>query len=79
MIVNGYTICAIILQAVPEGGASALGLSNVGGVFVVLLMGMSIACLIAFFEHYLDKRKKQRKSLSVSKSNFSASIILGLL
>ena len=48
-----------------QGGAAALGLMHVGGVFVVLLMGMSLACIVAFFEHYLEKRK--RKPVSVSK------------
>ena len=47
-----------------QGGAAALGLMHVGGVFVVLLMGMSLACIVAFFEHYLEKRK--RKPVSVS-------------
>ena len=42
-----------------------MGLMHVGGVFVVLLMGMSLACLVAFFEHYVEKRKRQRQPISV--------------
>jgi hypothetical protein len=58
----------LILQVEGGGGQAAeLGLMHVGGVFVVLLMGMSIACIIAFFEHYFEKRKRQRKPISVCK------------
>lgn len=37
--------------------ANELSLANVGGVFVVLLAGMGIACLIAVFEFIWKSRK----------------------
>lgn len=37
--------------------ASELSLANVGGVFVVLLAGMGLACLIAVFEFIWKSRK----------------------
>lgn len=38
------------LQAVESDGAAALNLDNVGGVFVVLVAGVFIACFITIFE-----------------------------
>lgn len=37
--------------------ANELSLANVGGVFVVLLAGMGLACLIAVFEFIWKSRK----------------------
>ena len=37
--------------------ASELSLANVGGVFVMLLAGMGLACLIAVFEFIWKSRK----------------------
>lgn len=37
--------------------ASELGLSNVGGVFVVLIGGMGVACVIAVCEFLWKSRK----------------------
>ena len=37
--------------------ASELSLANVGGVFVVLMAGMGLACLIAVFEFIWKSRK----------------------
>ena len=41
-----------------DGKASALGLDNIGGVFVVLLLGLVIALMTAFYEFIT--RKSQR-------------------
>ena len=49
-----------------EGGAAALGLSNVGGVFVVLIGGLTMACVIAFFENLWNKREIRKAAILVS-------------
>ena len=49
-----------------EGGAAALGLSNVGGVFVVLIGGLTLACVIAFFETLWNKRQIRKAAILVS-------------
>ena len=48
-----------------EGGADALGLSNVGGVFVVLIGGLTMACVIAFFETLWNKREIRKAAILV--------------
>ena len=50
-----------------EGGAAELGLSNVGGVFVVLIGGLTLACVMVFFEVLWDKRQQRRAALLVRK------------
>ncbi|XP_037578968.1 glutamate receptor ionotropic, kainate 2-like isoform X2 [Dermacentor silvarum] len=42
------------------GSASELGLPKVGGVFVVLLAGLGLACLIAFVEFFMKVRSARR-------------------
>lgn len=44
-------------EASASKGTSALGLANVGGVFVVLLTGSCIACVTAVFEFIWRSRK----------------------
>uniref|UniRef100_A0A1B6DDF8 Ionotropic glutamate receptor C-terminal domain-containing protein n=1 Tax=Clastoptera arizonana TaxID=38151 RepID=A0A1B6DDF8_9HEMI len=44
-----------------EGAADELGMDNVGGVFVVLVTGSSLALLISFFEVLLEIWKKKDK------------------
>ena len=50
-----------------EGGAAELGLSNVGGVFVVLIGGLTLACVMVFFEVLWNKRQQRRAALLVRK------------
>ena len=52
-------------QELTEGGAAELGLSNVGGVFVVLIGGLTLACFMVFFEVLWDKRQQRRAALLV--------------
>lgn len=40
-----------------EGKASPLGLDNIGGVFVVLLLGLVIALMTAFYEFIARKNR----------------------
>ena len=54
-------------QELTEGGAAELGLSNVGGVFVVLIGGLTLACVMVFFEVLWDKRQQRRAALLVRK------------
>ncbi|KAI1298706.1 Glutamate receptor ionotropic, kainate 2 [Halotydeus destructor] len=45
-----------------EGKASALGIDNIGGVFVVLLVGLAVAILIAVFEFFWASRKSSKST-----------------
>ncbi|RWS13643.1 Glutamate receptor: ionotropic kainate 2-like protein [Dinothrombium tinctorium] len=45
-----------------DGKASALGLDNIGGVFVVLLCGLAFAVLTAVFEFFWKSRKTSKSS-----------------
>lgn len=51
--------------------ANELSLANVGGVFVVLLAGMGLACLIAVFE-FIWKSRQLATSAHVSINNTMA-------
>ncbi|CAN7936995.1 unnamed protein product, partial [Ixodes hexagonus] len=56
-----------------SGSASELGLAKVGGVFVVLLAGLGVACVIAFVEFFCKTRssikgKHRPKLPSVSRN-----------
>ncbi|CAN7982503.1 unnamed protein product [Ixodes pacificus] len=48
------------------GSASELGLAKVGGVFVVLLGGLGIACVIAFVEFFCKARSSSKSKHRVS-------------
>lgn len=41
-----------------EGKASALGIANIGGVFVVLLSGLSLALVTAICEFFMKSKEK---------------------
>ena len=45
-----------------EGKASPLGLENIGGVFVVLMLGLALALLTAMFEFFIKAKKNAQKS-----------------
>ena len=46
-------------QVAVDSSAAALGLANVGGVFVVLVGGLIIACIVAFLEYVWSNRQKK--------------------
>ncbi|KAG0417616.1 hypothetical protein HPB47_005466, partial [Ixodes persulcatus] len=48
------------LETSRPGSASELGLAKVGGVFVVLLGGLGIACIIAFVEFFCKARSSSK-------------------
>lgn len=49
-------------MAVQESGkAEALGLKNVGGVFVVLISGLGVAFLIAVVEYYFERYRRNKR------------------
>ena len=49
-------------MAVQESGkAEALGLKNVGGVFVVLISGLGVAFLIAVVEYYFERHRRNKR------------------
>ncbi|XP_028968488.1 glutamate receptor ionotropic, kainate 2 [Galendromus occidentalis] len=55
-----------------EGKANALGIGNIGGVFVVLLVGLAFAILIAIFEFIWNARNNSqvdRQSLCTEMAN----------
>lgn len=43
-----------------DGKANPLGLGNIGGVFVVLLLGLVIALAAAFLEFMMNRSKQER-------------------
>lgn len=45
-----------------EGKASPLGLANIGGVFVVLMLGLGLALFTAMFEFFYKSKKNAQKS-----------------
>ena len=47
------------MQETKEKEAAELGMKNVGGVFLVLAAGLSIACVIACVERYWVARRKR--------------------
>ena len=49
----------VCLQETKEKEAAELGMKNVGGVFLVLAAGLSIACVIACVERYWVARRKR--------------------
>jgi ionotropic kainate glutamate receptor 2 len=58
-----------------EGKANALGVDNIGGVFVVLLGGLAVAILTAIIEFCINSKKnaqnqRVRKSYSISYTKF---------
>lgn len=56
-----------------EGKANALGVDNIGGVFVVLLAGLVIAILVAFIEFLCNHKRSdylQRVSGAALKAIF---------
>lgn len=56
------TYYATYVQDTSDGGeASELGLDNVGGVFVVLVAGVSCACFITMFELLWDIYSREDK------------------
>lgn len=52
-----------------EGKANALGVDNIGGVFVVLLGGLALAIVTAIIEFCINS-KKNAHSLRVRSFNF---------
>jgi ionotropic kainate glutamate receptor 2 len=54
-----------------ESKANALGVDNIGGVFVVLLCGLAVAVIVAIFEFcYNSKRNNQAELVCTSCQNF---------
>ncbi|XP_064489101.1 glutamate receptor ionotropic, kainate 2-like [Ornithodoros turicata] len=62
--VDAHHRCADDGSQVKPGSASELGLSKVGGVFVVLLAGLGLACVIAFAE-FICKTRSMRRPIKV--------------
>jgi len=55
-----------------ESKANALGVDNIGGVFVVLLCGLAVAVIVAIFEFcYNSKRNTQAEMVCTSLQKFS--------
>jgi ionotropic kainate glutamate receptor 2 len=59
-----------------ESKANALGVDNIGGVFVVLLCGLAVAVVVAIFEFcYNSKRNTQAEMVCTSFQHFSHSFV----
>jgi hypothetical protein len=55
----------MLWQEKPESGAAALGLENVGGIFLVLVVGLSISCIVAALEYAWSRRHIGRRNVSI--------------
>ena len=66
-----------MFQETKEKEAAELGMKNVGGVFLVLAAGLSIACIIACVERYWVSRRKKIaiKLVRVQNKDFENSIL----
>lgn len=53
----------------PEGGAAALELENVGGIFLVLVLGLGISCLIAVLELIWNRSRRRNRNMEEIASN----------
>ncbi len=56
----------VVIQDAEQSGAAALGLANVGGVFVVLIGGLVMAAFIALCENLWSRRQQKRAQAMVS-------------
>jgi len=62
-----------------ESKANALGVDNIGGVFVVLLCGLAVAVIVAIFEFcYNSKRNTQAEMVCTSLQIFSTYFLCGI-
>jgi hypothetical protein len=64
LIVIPLLIGPLPVQEKPESGAAALGLENVGGIFLVLVVGLSLSCLVATIEYAWSRRRLTRSNVS---------------
>ena len=48
------------IQGSEEGNSAQLGLANLGGVFIVLLGGVIVSCLLALCEYMWEARRLVR-------------------
>ena len=51
---------SIFIQGSEEGNSAQLGLANLGGVFIVLLGGVIVSCLLALCEYMWEARRLVR-------------------
>lgn len=51
-----------------ESKANALGVDNIGGVFVVLLCGLAVAVIVAIFEFCYNSKRNTQAELVCSSS-----------
>ena len=58
-LISNFPSKFVSFQETKEKEAAELGMKNVGGVFLVLAAGLSIACIIACVERYWVSRRKR--------------------
>ncbi len=61
-------LTVLMSQEKPESGAAALGLENVGGIFLVLVVGLSLSCLVASLEYAWSRRRLARHNVSTPRA-----------
>lgn len=62
-----------------EGKANALGVENIGGVFVVLLGGLAVAIVVAFIEFCINSKKNAQNLRVISLSKIMQYFLLFFL
>lgn len=58
-----------------EGKANALGIDNIGGVFVVLLAGLAVAILTAIIEFCFNSREKAHSQRVTYSFYFTSQVV----
>ena len=53
----------------PEDQSDGISISNIGGVFIVIFVGIGMACVTLMFEYYYYKHRKDPKIIDVNEAN----------
>lgn len=53
----------------PEDQSDGISIQNIGGVFIVIFVGIGMACITLIFEYWWYKYKKSPKIIDVSESS----------
>ena len=68
VLLSSHCSCVCLQDTGGSGNPSSLNLQNVGGVFVVLMAGLFLACFVALFEllcKVYDTAQREKVSVCV--------------
>lgn len=55
-----------------EEESEGISIANIGGVFIVIFVGIILACLVLVFEYYWYRYRPKRKEEALRKKNLNA-------